>query len=1034
MRHFLFQPTPTASQHKSDMGGDFNFLFGNIPVGPFPVSNLTNIMRKTMKPGWFPLQSIWGILVSLKSLSRLVILPALLLCAATHGVLQAQSNDCNWNIVVYDEPKPSGSLSDPGVPPECEDQNACSPVYYYVYLERDGDANCSGSGCPYTVGIANLDILGKLDAFPGVLTNKVHSKLNEKKSIECTPVALNDPFNSDAFDFSVDEKNSTFSFYYSGLTGETTSLTVYGRKLLFVIAVDAFPGETVEVSTTSVTLQHPNEPPCSAMAISDDASPKNLLQPSACALPSLLLRMGSVVNDPTTDFPNRKKVAVFMTSADAVPTNYTIDALDFLMEITSMQFMGNLLIEPVNASMTAEWYNEPSALSTMDRRVYAKGEQIQLTTSTSNTPTTANTLFYLVFNGPLLASDCATTTVALTSNRRMVFNGSCCTPSTGDTERELEWGISSDCPLNCTYNTVKIEEPTAPVMGANDCTDLFFNVNLYTAVSGVYEEAKIVLDVHYSGAALSWSSSLSSSAYCTPSACITATALAGQSNVLRVTIDIFSPTPDINVSPTNLTTLAQLGFQGTGTCITGVEVYDAYLVEKDDDKECLPQFESIYQTGPDNSGDDLCTKRFPFSFRPWWNLDKTVTDVDYTYTAGGQSGCEFTSNSQTGSGSLCLCTLPGVEQVFTPEKDSDLLNGVSTYDLVLISSHITGLTPLGNPYRIIAADVNSTGSITTFDIVQAREVILGLDDDFDGTNSWRFVDAAFAFPNLDNPFQTTFPEDKKFFIPPFGKDGHFIALKVGDVNGTAIYNRPEVFTTGIGYATSTAAATKGETGIAVPVYAQRALSASAWQMVLNYDPTLFKLKDVRITGPELAGSLNNGWHEPTPGEVRVLWFDADANAYDYQEGEPLFFLELEALDQKAELSLQIDEQTLHAEAYELDGNPRRFVLQKGEPENVRARPERATQAAAPLWSARVYPNPNTGVFRVNVNIPEAGSVTVQLSDQHGSLLHRQQIDLPAGDALINTAAWPRLQPGAYTLHVQSSFGTQQLALVVTNRL
>jgi hypothetical protein len=243
-----------------------------------------------------------------------------------------------------------------------------------------------------------------------------------------------------------------------------------------------------------------------------------------------------------------------------------------------------------------------------------------------------------------------------------------------------------------------------------------------------------------------------------------------------------------------------------------------------------------------------------------------------------------------------------------------------------------------------------------------------------------------------------------------------------------------VFTTGIGYTTPSFAAAKGETGITVPVYARQALSASAWQMVLNYDPAFFKLKEVRLVGPELTGSLNNGWHEPTPGEVRVLWFDADANAYDYQEGEPLFFLELEALDQKAELSLQIDEQTLHAEAYEPDGNPRRFVLQKGEPENVRARPERATQAAAPLWSARVYPNPNTGVFRVNVNIPEAGSVTVQLSDQHGSLLHRQQLDLPAGDALINTAAWPRLQPGAYTLHVQTAFGTQQLALVVTNRL
>lgn len=1002
-------------------GGNFQFLFGITSANHALQAQASSNPASMMKHQWH------------------AVLLTLLFCAGLHSGIQAQQNDCNWAITIYDEVQPTGLISDPGVPPECEDQTSCSPLFYYVYIERVGDQNCTSPSCPYTLDIAQLSVLGRLDAFSGVYTSSVWSRLNAKRSEECTPLALNDPFNPDAYDFSVNEADGTFAFYYSGITGETTSLTVYGRKLLFVIAVDAFPGEAVETSLTSIVLQHPGQPPCTGPGfVGGSADAKSVTIPAACAPPSLTLRIGSVENDATADFPNRKRVAVYMSSLDAAPTNYSVDALDFLMTVSSTQFMGEAFIEPVNTYMTAELYNEPPFDNSMNRRVYAEGEQIQLTTFNTNMPNAANTLFYIVFNGPLLASDCATTTVSLTPNRRMLLGTSCCAPATGDTERELEWGISSDCPLNCTYNTVKIEEPTAPVMGANDCTDLFFNVNLYTAVSGVYEEAKIVLDVHYSGAALSWSSSLSSSAYCTPSACISATALAGQSNVLRVTIDIFAPTPDINVSPLNSTTLAQLGFQGTGTCITGVEVYDAYLVAKDDDKQCLPQFESIYQTGPDNSGDDLCTKRFPFSFRPWWKLDQTVTNVDYTHTAGGQSGCEFTSNSQTGSGSLCLCTLPGVEQVFTPEKDSDPLNGVSTYDLVLISKHILGIESFNfpltfeSPYKMIAADGNKSNEITTFDIVELRKLILGIYNDLPGNTSWRFIDAAFAFPNPDNPFQTSFPEVKKFEIPPFGEDGHFIALKVGDVNGTAIYNRPEVFTTGIGYAAQSSA--KGESGLTVPIYAREALDATAWQMVLNYDPALFRLKDVRLTGPELAGSFNNGWHEPTPGEVRVLWFDVDAQTYEYQEGEPLFFLELEALDQQAEFELRVDEQLLHAEAYELDGNPRRFMLQRGDSENVRALPERATTPAAPLWSARVYPNPNTGVFRVNVNLPESGAVSLQLSDQYGSVLHLDQLDLPAGDVQLNTAAWPRLLPGAYTLHVQSAFGAQQLTLVVTNRL
>ena len=1028
MKHFLVQQTHAARQHKSySGGGNFQFLFGKMPIGHAPHSQAAPNPPSAMKPQWH------------------AVLLTLLLCRGLHSGLHAQHNDCNWSITIYDEVQPTGLISDPGVPPECEDQTACSPLFYYVYIERVGDQNCTSPSCPYTLDIAQLSVTGRLDAFSGVYTSSVWSRLNAKRSEECTPLALNDPFNPDAYDFSVNEADGTFAFYYSGVGGESTSLTVYGRKLLFVIAVDAFPGEAVETSLTSIVLQHPGQPPCTGPGfVGGSADAKSVTIPAACAPPSLTLRLGSVENDPTTDFPNRKRVAVYMSSLDAAPTNYSVDALDFLMVVSSTQFMGEAFIEPVNNSMTAELYNELPFNNSMNRRVYAQGEQIQLTTFNTNSPNTTNTLFYIVFNGPLLASDCANTTVSLTPNRRMQLGGSCCAPATGDTERELEWGDGVNCPINCAYNTIKIEETAFPPPTANDCTDLFFDVNLYTTLAKDYEAAKVVLDVHYSGALLTWSAALSSCDYCAPSACITAAPLAGQANILRLTIDISSA--DIQLQASNPTGLARLGFQGTQSCITGVEVYDAYLMEQNSMDECLPQFESIYKTGADNSGDDLCTKRFPFSFRPWWKLDQTVTDVDYTHTAGGQLGCEFTSNSQTGSGSLCLCTLPGVEQVFTPEKDSDPLNGVTTYDLVLIQKHILGLEPFNfpltfeSPYRMIAADANKSGSITSQDIVEIRKVILGLETKFPGTTpSWRFVDAAFTFPNSNNPFQTSFPESKSLFVPPLDKDGHFIALKVGDVNRNAIYNRPEDFTTGIGYTTpSSAAAAKGQTGITVPVYAQRALSASAWQMVLNYDPTLFKLKDVRIVGPELAGSLNNGWHEPVPGEVRVLWFDAhatpDANAYDYQEGEPLFFLELEALDQKAELSLQIDEQTLHAEAYELDGNPRRFVLQKGEPEHVRARPERATQVAAPMWSARVYPNPNTGVFRVNVNIPEAGSVTVQLSDQYGSVLHHDQLDLPAGDVQLSTAAWPRLLPGAYTLHVQTAFGTQQLTLVVTNRL
>ncbi|MEI6409231.1 MAG: HYR domain-containing protein [Bacteroidota bacterium] len=125
----------------------------------------------------------------------------------------------------------------------------------------------------------------------------------------------------------------------------------------------------------------------------------------------------------------------------------------------------------------------------------------------------------------------------------------------------------------------------------------------------------------------------------------------------------------------------------------------------------------------------------------------------------------------------------------TPLKDDNPLNGVSTYDLVLISKHILGIEPLNSPYKMIAADANKSGSITTFDIVELRKLILGIYSELPFNTSWRFVDKSFAFPNPLNPFQTQFPETKLISdIQSNHIAEDFVSVKVGDVNGTVIAN------------------------------------------------------------------------------------------------------------------------------------------------------------------------------------------------------------------------------------------------------
>jgi hypothetical protein len=127
------------------------------------------------------------------------------------------------------------------------------------------------------------------------------------------------------------------------------------------------------------------------------------------------------------------------------------------------------------------------------------------------------------------------------------------------------------------------------------------------------------------------------------------------------------------------------------------------------------------------------------------------------------------------------------DYTITPKKNVDPLNGVSTFDLVLITKHILGIQNFDNPYQLIAADVNKSGAITTFDIVQIRQLILNITDEFTHNESWRFVEASYEFTS-DNPLTENFPEVA--IIRDLAKDMEkdFVAIKIGDVNGNALAN------------------------------------------------------------------------------------------------------------------------------------------------------------------------------------------------------------------------------------------------------
>ncbi len=115
-----------------------------------------------------------------------------------------------------------------------------------------------------------------------------------------------------------------------------------------------------------------------------------------------------------------------------------------------------------------------------------------------------------------------------------------------------------------------------------------------------------------------------------------------------------------------------------------------------------------------------------------------------------------------------------------PFHDSD---GLTTYDMVLITRHILQVVLFDSPYQLIAADVNGSGNVSSLDLVLIQRRILGLIDAFPGQNDWVFVPADYDFPNPDNPFFPPFPRFLNFNnLSASVENADFIAVQLGNVS------------------------------------------------------------------------------------------------------------------------------------------------------------------------------------------------------------------------------------------------------------
>ncbi len=117
-----------------------------------------------------------------------------------------------------------------------------------------------------------------------------------------------------------------------------------------------------------------------------------------------------------------------------------------------------------------------------------------------------------------------------------------------------------------------------------------------------------------------------------------------------------------------------------------------------------------------------------------------------------------------------------------PYKNDDIYNGVTTIDLIKLQKHLLLIDTITDPYVLLAADVNHSGTVTTLDFLILRNLLLGTINTFPNNTSWRFIPAAFPLTDIAADIPDSYAY-VNLVSCQFGQD--FTGIKIGDINGSA---------------------------------------------------------------------------------------------------------------------------------------------------------------------------------------------------------------------------------------------------------
>ena len=341
--------------------------------------------------------------------------------------------------------------------------------------------------------------------------------------------------------------------------------------------------------------------------------------------------------------------------------------------------------------------------------------------------------------------------------------------------------------------------------------------------------------------------------------------------------------------------------------------------------------------------------------------------------------------------------------------NAEVINGVSTVDIALLNRHVLVESPLANPYKIIAGDVNFSNNVSTVDCKQIRDVILESETDFFG-RSWVFVPATHVFSDVQNPF----PYPEIWETESLEKDVSvdFTAVKLGDINGSLelkSLNEEALRLDVTDYKIE-------NDRVTVFVKSHGFSDLSSFQFTMEWDTDILEYRSIAGEGLEMTCNERR----TADGILTALWYEHSGGTTSFDPGDILFNL---VFDVKAKLDevlpIGLTSSVTKSIAYDSELRAVGVKLKSGG-ETYGIRPLGSKEMVGNNKNISVYPNPFSEHLAAEFNLKYSETIELSLTDISGRLIKSRIIKGSPGKNNTEWLGLANVKEGRYVLRIRGN--------------